>query len=445
MSMPIPPDPRLPVRERPPTPKYRIESAPNGLPSEPYYVQPEAPESLPFPKRKAEPKPGNTITDSLKGFITAEEDYGPSEPYTTYEGRRYMAEMKHDNTSTWVQANFIHWWVRGADAPPLATTGALGNPATSVLLDGSLGPKEFSGIQATIGGWLDAERMQFLEVGGFWVGRSHRQYNFASDAGGSPLFGQPLIINGAEAFLATAQPGLYSGSMQVNTAMDFHGLELNLGRNICRVCGWSADYLVGFRYLYLNDTFTMDQNITTLAPNVLPFNNVLQPAGANFLISDSFDMTNRFYGGTIGGRVNWTHCRFDIGATVKVSFGATRSTAVIDGFTTLAGAGTAQGGSLAQPSNSGEFSNTDFSVVSELTATAGYQLTPGLRILVGYTFLDWTRVQRAASQIDRNIDLSQVPTNAPMVPGSIGTAPRYPGSRTDFWAQGLNVGLELKW
>jgi len=191
----------------------------------------------------------------------------------------------------------------------------------------------------------------------------------------------------------------------------------------------------------MNEFLGIDQNIT----GAVPFQGVVQPAGSNVLISDSFNMTNRFYGGTIGARFGYTWCRWDVGATVKVSFGATCHSAVIDGSTTLAGAGTAPGGVLAQPSNIGHYSSSDFSVVPEINLTVGYQVTRCIRVLVGYNFIDWNRVLRPANQIDRSLDLTQAPTSAMFVPGAAGVAPRFPGVRTDFWAQGINVGMELKY
>ena len=229
--------------------------------------------------------------------------------------------------------------------------------------------------------------------------------------------------------------------------MDFHSLELNVARNVLRVDGWSLDTLLGVRDYYLNDSISLNQNVTVLpaGTNFIPFNTVPQPAGSNFIFNDSFNMTNRFYGAQIGARLNWTYGRFDLGGVLKVAMGATSHVADINGNTTLVGVATVQGGSLAQASNIARVTSTDFSVVPEFTATVGIQVTPALRVLLGYTVLDWNRIQRPGNQIDRNLDFTQVPTSPTFVPGSVGTSPRFPGVRTDFWAQGVNVGVELKY
>jgi hypothetical protein len=457
MPVQAPPDPRLPVGQAPASRSTYSSGGPQQDATEPYFVLPDSVPATRATQTPPEPTRGNIVTEPLNRFVQFVAPSLTSEPYTTYEGPRYPAEVRLDNTRVWAQANFIHWWVRRDSTPPLATTGsaatpnpgALGNTDTSVLIgDGSIGPKEFSGIQTTLGIWLDPERLQSLEVGGFWLGKNSRQYSATSDAVGNPVIVQPVLIP-TEANLAVAFPGTLAGKIAVNSVMDFSSLELNFVQNAIRVNGWSIDSLVGIRYLYLNDTLNINQNVTVLpgGAGMVPFNNVGQPAGANFLFNDSFNITNRFYGAQLGARVNWTCKGFDVGATLKVGLGATSHVAIIDGFTTLnvAGATTsAPGSSLAQASNIGRITSTDFSVVPELTLTVGYQLTPHLRVLLGYTAFDWNRIQRAGTQIDRRIDQTQSPTSPTFVPGTIGTNPIFPGNRTDFWAQGVNVGMELK-
>jgi hypothetical protein len=459
-SMPYAPQPPMPpgmpAWQRPPMPGY-TNTAPSNIPAEPYFVQPEGPPPASPPMKAPESRP---VAQPFNRFIQVIAPSGPTEPFTMYEGPRQTAEMKNDDTRVWAQANYIHWWVRKGYTPPLVTTGdpanpnpgILGSADTSTLLgNGPVAPQEFSGIQATLGMWLDEERLESLEISGFWLGKNSRQYSFASDANGSTPLAQPVIIGGNERALVFAQPGVFAGSINVSTVMDFHSLELNLARNILRFNGWSIDSLVGFRYLYLNESLGINQNVTVLAngANFIPFPGQAQtPAGSNFRYSDSFDMTNRFYGGTIGIRSNFTCGPFDIGSVLKLSMGGTMHVANINGTTTLNAVDgtttTVRGSSLAQASNIGTYNSTDFSVVPELTVTAGYQVTSNLRVLIGYTAIDWNRVQRVGNQIDRTIDFQQVPTSPNFVPGSVGNRPAFPAVRTDFWAQGINVGMELK-
>ena len=209
-----PSDPRLPGGFRPsPSMPLHQEAGPKTDAAEPYLVLPDSGPSSPSPSPSPrqtlpESRPGAVVTEPLQRFVQFVAQAPEAEPFTIYEGRRYQSETKHDNTRMWGQANFIHWWVRGQNTPPLVTTGnpnnvspgILGNNDTVVLLGGneSIGSKELSGIQASIGVWLDAERLQSLELGGYWLGRNRKQYGFASDANGSPVLAQPIIINGNE-------------------------------------------------------------------------------------------------------------------------------------------------------------------------------------------------------------------------------------------------------
>jgi Putative beta barrel porin-7 (BBP7) len=450
MPMVAPPDPRLPPGQRPTTMPTYQGSGPQTDATEPYFVLPDS-----VPPGRGPMTPPSTPAEPFARFVHGIIDPTPSEPYTTYEGHRYRAEERLDNSRYWAQANYIHWWVRRDNTPPLLTgstgdpfapgAGVLGQPSTVTLLGGgSIAPNEYSGIQASLGMWLDPEKLEAVEVAGFWLGKNSRQYRFASDATGAPFTAQPLLTPN-EVALSVALPSVNTATFNVSSIMNFGGAEVNCIRNIIRVNGWSLDSLVGVRYLYLNDRLDMNQNLTVLPGGAIFFNGVAQGGGSNFLINDSFNLTNRFYGGQIGARLDWACGGFDLGAVVKVGFGATSHVAVIDGSTTLNSTTTLPGGSLAQPSNIGRFTSTDFSVVPELNFTVGYQVTCNIRVLAGYTAIDWNRIQRASSQIDRRVDLTQAPSSATFAPGVVGAVPAFPAVRTDFWAQGINVGIEIKY
>jgi len=414
--------------------------------SEPYYMLPAV------QSKSADETPAAPETAPGPMVHEAPIDAGPSEPYTLYEGRRYRSECKNDCTCVWFQASYIHWWVRGDSVPPLVTTGVngslgqLGDPGTTVLLGDSIGPKQFNGVQAMLGIWLDDQKVTSLELAGFWLGNASRQYTFSSDANGNPILSQPVQTPAEQALIVTL-PGFSTGSIHVNSIMDFHSAEINLAHNIWRVKGWSFDYFGGVRYLYLNDNLSINQNITLLGGSI-PFVGVPQGSGSNFLFNDVFNATNRFYGGQLGGRINWTWRNWDLGATVKFGLGATTHNVSIDGTTTLnatnGGSTTVAGSTLAQASNIGSHTSTDVSFINEVTATLGYQVTSHMRLMVGYNILYWNRVERAGNQIDRNVDFTQSPTD-PRFVGKTGIAPQFPNSRTDFWAQGVNLGIEIKY
>jgi hypothetical protein len=79
-------------------------------------------------------------------------------------------------------------------------------------------------------------------------------------------------------------------------------------------------------------------------------------------------------------------------------------------------------------------------VVPELNVRLAYQVTPRLAACVGYTFLYWSDVVRAGDQIDQTVNATLIP---PPAAPSGPARPAFGFRSTDFWAQGLDLGLEL--
>ena len=83
----------------------------------------------------------------------------------------------------------------------------------------------------------------------------------------------------------------------------------------------------------------------------------------------------------------------------------------------------------------------------QVEVNAGYQVCDHLCLHAGYTFLYWSRVARPGDQIDRVINPTQAPAINGTFPGSL-SGPARPALTihdTDFWAQGLNFALELRY
>ena len=79
----------------------------------------------------------------------------------------------------------------------------------------------------------------------------------------------------------------------------------------------------------------------------------------------------------------------------------------------------------------------------ELGFTVGYYLTPRMKVFAGYNILYWTNVARSGGLIDPvvNPNLLQPGTSAAAVPAR----PAQQIQFTDLWAQGVNVGLEIRY
>ena len=82
--------------------------------------------------------------------------------------------------------------------------------------------------------------------------------------------------------------------------------------------------------------------------------------------------------------------------------------------------------------------------------TLCYQVTQRVRLTAGYNFLYWSNVFRPGEQIDRNLDAARIPNFCNLDPtqcphGLINPPRPQPTNRdTGFWAQGISLGLEVK-
>src|SRR5262249_21489944 len=172
-------------------------------------------------------------------------------------------------------------------------------------------------------------------------------------------------------------------------------------------CDYKVDVLGGFRYLDLDESITIQENIQGLAGAPAPFTN------AQTTVVDRFATHNQFYGGQLGVDSEFRRGAWSLGLRGKLGLGNTPQRLTIDGSERIvAPDGTVQnfrGGLLALPSNIGQYSRDKFSVVPEVGFNLGYQLTEHLRVSVGYNFLYWTNVLRPGNQIDRVLDVTQIP------------------------------------
>src|SRR4029077_4144385 len=103
------------------------------------------------------------------------------------------------------------------------------------------------------------------------------------------------------------------------------------------------------------------------------------------------------------------------------------------------------GGLLALPSNSGRFHDSEFAVIPEVGLQVGYQFNPYVRAFVGYDFLYWSDVARPGDQIDLGVNPAQRPARRSAGPLTGPARPAFTPQQTDFWAQGLEVGLEVRY
>jgi hypothetical protein len=365
-----------------------------------------------------------------------------------------------------VTAEYLGWWVKGANIPPLVTTsppngangvpGAL--PGSTVLLSGDDLDTTFrqGGRLGTVW-WLDDCASCGIDSRSFYLGRIVNR--FAVNSAMVPNLFRPFTAAnpGLGAFSEQVTRGGTSiGGVRAENQSMFWGSEINYRDNICCGCNYRVDLLAGFRYLQLDERFTIVEDFTRLTPLTVqdfPGGPVsTEPAGTRVIIRDSFGTRNQFYGGQLGFVGNYWRDRWSLDFRTTVALGTTHQELNIEGSQTrlFPGAMPAvfNGGLLALNSNIGERSRDVFSVVPEVGLTVGYQLTDHLKTFVGYNFLYWSNVIRPGDQIDTTIDVNRVARFVPpgiTVPDAGQVRPAVLFKETDFWAHGITAGFEYRW
>jgi hypothetical protein len=108
----------------------------------------------------------------------------------------------------------------------------------------------------------------------------------------------------------------------------------------------------------------------------------------------------------------------------------------MQGNTVVNGGNPQTGGLLTQNSNIGTFKENRDVFVPELDINLHLHLTQNIDFSFGYSFVYFTTVALAGDQVDRRVNLTQF--GGPLVGAAL------PGvllRDTDFWYQGLNLGL----
>src|SRR5206468_137633 len=136
--------------------------------------------------------------------------------------------------------------------------------------------------------------------------------------------------------------------------------------------------------------------------------------GSTIAVQDAFGTHNFFAGGQTGLEIGWRRGRWSLDLLGKVALGNTHEELNISGSTQFAVPGlplaVQPGGLYTLPSNIGHYSRDRFAVVPELGVVVGVQITRSVRAIVGYTFLYNSAVLRPGNQIDRGINVSQLPS-----------------------------------
>jgi Putative beta barrel porin-7 (BBP7) len=389
---------------------------------EPIPVFPPAPGVLP-------PGPGATIIQQPSAFV----------PF--YEGG-----VKPATPRATVSVDYLHWWITNGPVngplvttgnPASATAGAIGDPTTRVLFGNS--STDFGGLNGarlTLGYWFGCEEKWGIAASGFALQHRSTTFSAASDATGTPLLALPFTTpNGVQTRQLLSNPlpvaNPQTGSVVITSSTQLWGADFNGVWNVYRTCNLSLDLLAGFRYYNLQESMSIDAN-TTLGVLVRDRAEPFKVA-----VFDYFGTRNQFYGGQLGARGSYQFGRWSADVLGFVALGDTSHTLTTSGTTTASFNGTpivtGPGGFYARPSNIGTFHSNNFSVIPQLQAKIGYDITKNLRATIGYDVLYWSNVNRPGDEIDHVLGPQP------------GTRPAVLDNHSVLWAQGFTAGLEYRW
>ena len=353
----------------------------------------------------------------------------------------------------WVSADYLLWWIRnehptaaviGTAPANLAGLGVFPTGSITHTIGGDGGADlaytDHSGVRVSAGFWFDSCRTLGLEASYFNLQR--KTVGGTQSSTGDPILG-PAFFDPAQALeiiVLNADPRGRTGT--VSFAGDEHlwGADLNVVFKTCSFFSARADLLVGLR------TLQFDEGLEILGTSIVNPGHL--GAGNSDAEFDSFGTHNRFYGGQIGLATDYRWCRWFATLAAKVALGDMNENAKINGYTIIHVLGQPDqvfpGGIYSQPTNIGHYSRETFAVVPEFNANVGYQITSFCRVFIGYTFLYTNTVLRAGGIIDPNVNATQIQSLTSFNAAAQATHPVFTFHDTDFWAQGLNFGVEFR-
>lgn len=346
---------------------------------------------------------------------------------------------------TWVSAEYLYWKIQ--DAPKIIDL-VVSNGTDVVLGGNKIKNKWRSGGRLTAGMWLDDDHCFGVEASYLFFPTTSSRRSVASDGlPGSPTLTIPYfnVLTGLEDSIFIAFPGApvlpFAGTAELKLSSKMQGAELNgLMPVSWGGCDFDITLIGGFRYW----NFDEQVRFKTSSPYIaIP---------DTFKTRDEFNARNNFYGGQVGVGLKYAYNCFYVDVKAKVALGAMYEEAIIKGslttndFLLFTVNQEFEGGYLALGTNSGHHKRTHFAYIPEADVKIGYQWNECLSFNVGYSFLYVSKVLRATSQIDREINPTQSVAIA-YNPFATLIGPEKPEAlrkSKSLWAQGVSAGIEFK-
>lgn len=341
-----------------------------------------------------------------------------------------------NNTMVWARFDVLLWWKQGRDYPVLVTSDSVIESSTTAgilpdaqtLFGGQRDGNDLSaGGRFDIGWWCDPNHCTGYGWRFFGLGSDTNEFNI--DSNDNPILAIPFTDNSTDTndALLVAYPSLRTGSISVRGTSGVVGNDLYGRYLLCRDPNSRIDFLTGWHYNRISDTVEIrsSSTVTETGGSI--------PVGTVSDIRDEFRARSEFNGGILG--LMWTQecgC-WNMQWLARMSLGNMHKTMRISGDSTITVPNqtptTSANGLFSANSNAGQYSDNEFTAITEAGLTFNYRFAPCTQLSVGYTFIYWNNMVAAADGIDTRIGSGDE------------ERPRFEFRHSDFWVQGVNLGL----
>jgi hypothetical protein len=363
-----------------------------------------------------------------------------------------------------VDAEALLWLIPNRRPPSgLAVPDALGaasSGAFNSLGDEHLNRHMVPGARVALGywwmsdnPWVPGGRLPMLGVETRFLFVGERSVSFTDDR--SPTLVRPFfnLNTGMESGVVVATPGLATGFLSATASERIWGSEVNLWSNLHfdwpgTTC--SIEGMVGVRYLELNEGIQIVRS-SVFAANPVGFPDFAFLAGNRITEQESIAGQNRFVGGQVGVRANvmfdcailTTQLQLAAGDTnERINFQGAQRRILPTGQSIVS-----PGALFALPSNIGNHCRDEFTLMPEIGVKLAFPINEHLTLAAGFSTLYWSRIARPGQQVDRSVDVTQIPSfpgAAAAMPTGL-ARPSVPFNQTDLWLMGISVSAEFKW
>jgi hypothetical protein len=370
----------------------------------------------------------------------------------------------------WAQFDYLMWWQRGMNVPPLLTTSSAAsagvlfrNDTTALIGNEDLLTDRMNGGRIRFGWWF--ANCPKLGIEGEYFGFKTQHFDQNIQSGGTPVLARPFFnvaatdntgatsVPSRQDSQIIASPNISSGNFRTSAFSTLDGAAVRFRRMLCcgTDCGYSPfcctpvptqsriDLTLGWRFMQLQEGLDLVERTNEAGTN----------PRVSYDINDSFRTRNQFNGGEVGFLWSQRRGYFTLDALMRCGIGNTRQEVSINGSTVISQNGTAgpvqNGGFLAQSSNSGTHVREQFGLIPEFGLNLGYALTQNWNFRVGYSFIYWSNVVRPGEHIDLDINPNFFPASGTTTFAGDTRKPDFNFNETSYWVHGLNLGAEYRW